>query len=193
MGTMGISPVSTGYGESYNGYAANRTGLRGDETGDTGDASDSLVLNQGESTKKAPGRKSSPAECQTCKERKYQDGSDEMVSFKTPGHIDPDNAQSVVMGHEQEHVANAYKKAAENNGEVVQASVRLKTAVCPECGRTYVSGGETNTQIRYYNEQNPYQQTMKQSDAIIVNLQKFLFAGFEGLATLGVTIQKMSE
>ena len=70
------------------------------------------------------------------------------------------------MGHEQEHVANAYKKAAENNGEVVQASVRLKTAVCPECGRTYVSGGETNTQIRYYNEQNPYQQTMKQSDAV---------------------------
>ena len=70
------------------------------------------------------------------------------------------------MSHEQEHVSNAYKKAAQNNGEVVQASVRLKTAVCPECGRTYVSGGETDTQIRYYNEKNPYQQTMKQSDAV---------------------------
>ena len=35
----------------------------------------------------------------------------------------------------------------------------------PECGRTYISGGETNTQIRYYNEDNPYQKDMKESDA----------------------------
>ncbi len=60
---------------------------------------------------KAPGRKSSPAECETCKNRKYQDGSDEMVSFKAAGHIDPSNAAMVVMGHEQEHVSNAYRKA----------------------------------------------------------------------------------
>ena len=31
--------------------------------------------------KKKPGYRSSPAECQTCKNRKYQDGSDENVSF----------------------------------------------------------------------------------------------------------------
>ena len=43
--------------------------------------------------------------------------------------------------------------------------MQLKTAICPECGRTYISGGETNTQIRYYNEDNPYQKDMKESDA----------------------------
>lgn len=110
------------------------------------------------------GRKSSPGECETCKRRKYQDGSDEMVSFKAAGHIDPNNAASVVMSHEQEHVSNAYQKADAGNGEVVRASVRLKTDVCPECGRTYISGGETTTQIRYYNEDNPYQKDLKSAD-----------------------------
>ncbi len=110
------------------------------------------------------GRKSSPGECETCKNRKYQDGSDEMVSFKAAGHIDPNNAASVVMSHEQEHVSNAYQKADKGNGEVVRASVRLKTDVCPECGRTYISGGETTTQIRYVNETNPYQKDLKEAD-----------------------------
>ena len=72
-----------------------------------------------------PGKKSSPAECQTCKNRKYTDGSDEMVSFKAPGHIDPNNAAAVVLGHEQEHVSNAYNKARNNNGHVERATVRL--------------------------------------------------------------------
>ena len=69
------------------------------------------------------------------------------------------------MGHEQEHVSNAYNKAAMNNGKVLSCSVQLHTAVCPECGRTYVSGGTTTTQIKYYNESNPYQSNMKSSDA----------------------------
>ncbi|MBO6209659.1 MAG: hypothetical protein J6N99_03105, partial [Schwartzia sp.] len=94
------------------------------------------------------------------------DGSDEMVSFKAAGHIDPSNAAMVVMGHEQEHVSNAYRKAELGGGEVERASVRLKTDICPECGRTYISGGETTTQIKYYNERNPYQKDMKESDAV---------------------------
>lgn len=133
---------------------------------DSQDEGNDFVENTGASTQKAPGRKSSPADCQTCKNRKYQDGSNEMVSFKAAGHIDPGNAAMVVMGHEHEHVSNAYRKAALNNGEVQRASVRLKTAVCPECGRTYISGGVTSTQIRYYNEDNPYQKDMKSSDAV---------------------------
>ena len=124
------------------------------------------ILNPSQSTEVQPGRKSSPAECQTCKERKYQDGSDEMVSFKAAGHIDPSNAAMVVMGHEQEHVSNAYRKAELGGGEVERASVRLKTDICPECGRTYISGGVTTTQIKYYNEGNPYQKDMKESDAV---------------------------
>ncbi len=118
-----------------------------------------------DSVRKA-GRKSSPEECQTCKERKYQDGSNENVSFKSASHISPEAAASAVRSHEGEHVSNAYSKAAQKNGTVVSASVTIHTAICPECGRTYVSGGTTNTMIRYPNESNPYQQERKAQDAI---------------------------
>ena len=70
-----------------------------------------------------------------------------------------------MRAHEQEHVRNAYEKERKGEGKVLQASVQIHTAVCPECGRTYVSGGETTTQIRYYNESNPYQKDLKESDA----------------------------
>lgn len=123
------------------------------------------ILNPGESTEKKPGAKSSPAECETCKNRKYKDGSDEMVSFKAATHISPEAAGAAVRSHEQEHVSNAYKKAAQNNGEVLRATVSIHTAICPECGRSYVSGGTTTTQIKYYNEENPYQQDLKTQDS----------------------------
>lgn len=114
---------------------------------------------------KKPGRRSSPEECETCKNRKYQDGSDENVSFKSPSHISPESAGSRVRAHEGEHVANAYKEAAQKNGKVVRASVSIHTAICPECGRTYVSGGTTNTMIKYKNEENPYVKEQKARDA----------------------------
>ena len=123
-----------------------------------------IIKNPGESTEKLAGKKSSPAECETCSNRKYQDGSNEMVSFKSAEHISPEAAASRVRSHEQEHVSNTYKKAAQDNGKVVNASVSIKTAICPECGRTYVAGGETRTQIKYYNEDNPYQQDKKAQD-----------------------------
>lgn len=123
------------------------------------------VLNPGESTEVQPGKKSSPAECETCKERKYQDGSDECnVSFQTAQHISPESAGAAVRAHEGEHVANAYKKAAQNNGKVLQASVAIHTSICPECGRTYVSGGTTTTKIKYGNEDNPYVKNLKSKD-----------------------------
>lgn len=145
----GISGV---YNNSFNLYGANAGG--------------GPILNPGESTKVTPGRKSSPAECQTCKNRKYQDGSDEMVSFKAASHISPQASASRVRAHEQEHVSNAYKKAAKKDGKVLTASVSLKTAVCPECGRSYVSGGTTTTKISYSDESNPYQQNRKAADAV---------------------------
>ncbi len=116
--------------------------------------------------------RSGKIECETCANRKYQDGSDEMVSFKSPAHISPESAASAVMAHEQEHVGNAYKEAANKNGEVVQASVRIKTSICPECGRSYVSGGETRTQIKY-NEENPYGKSFKGADAASVTGMNF--------------------
>lgn len=94
-------------------------------------------------------------ECQTCKNRRYVDGSDEMVSFKTPQKIAPSAVGSRVRAHEQEHVNNAYNKASAKGGKVLQAAVSLKLAVCPECGKTYVAGGVTRTKIRYENS-NPY-------------------------------------
>ena len=100
-----------------------------------------------------PGRKSSPAECQTCKERKYQDGSNENVSFKSPTHISPNAAAGAVRAHEGEHVANAYSKAAKDGGKVINASVSIHTAICPECGTSYVSGGTTHTLIKYPKEE----------------------------------------
>lgn len=85
-------------------------------------------------------------ECQTCKERRYQDGSDDPgVSFKAPGHISPQGSAAVVMAHEREHVGNEQAEARSEGRKVVAQSVRLFTSVCPECGKAYVSGGETRT------------------------------------------------
>lgn len=159
-----IGAIGSGYG-AYNFQNAFSAGTAG--TAASPAAAEEVnkpILNPNESTQKAPGKVSSPAECETCKNRKYQDGSDEMVSFKSAQHISPEAAAARVRGHEAEHVSNAYKKAAMNNGKVLQASVSLKTAVCPECGRTYVSGGETATKIKYSNEENPYQQARKSID-----------------------------
>ncbi len=118
-------------------------------------------LGPGESEKIAGKvEKTGKSECQTCKERKYQDGSDEMVSFKAAAHISPENSASRVRAHEQEHVSNAFKKAAQGEGKVLQASVRLQTAICPECGRSYVAGGTTTTKIKY-KEDTPYDRNTK--------------------------------
>lgn len=106
-------------------------------------------------------------ECETCKNRKYQDGSDEAnVSFKSAAHVSPEAAGSAVRAHEQQHVSNAFKKAEMDNGKVLRASVTIHTDICPECGRSYVSGGTTETQIKYYNEENPYQQNLKTTDGM---------------------------
>ena len=94
------------------------------------------------------------AECQTCAERKYQDGSDDPgVSFKTPTALSPEQAASAVRGHEQEHVAREQDKARREGRKVVSQSVTYHTAICPECGRAYVSGGTTRTSTRAVQEQ----------------------------------------
>ena len=93
-----------------------------------------------------------PVECQTCKNRRYQDGSNEMVSFKSPGKIRPEEAYAKVMGHEQEHVANARAEGSKQNKELVSATVSLKTAICPECGRSYIAGVTTTTMMKTYSD-----------------------------------------
>lgn len=186
---MTITPINNSYGSFYGagrtpaGYGAagsypsvtiaeNASGKIGRESfsgkerteDSTGKSGRALFDEEREEWKKKMGIEEPAEECQTCKNRKYKDGSDEMVSFKTPQHVSPESAASAVRAHEQEHVSNAYKKAATDNGKVISASVSIHTAVCPECGRTYVSGGTTHTQIKYYNEENPYQQDLKSAD-----------------------------
>ena len=150
MAITGISNPYSSYGNYVRQDAANQSGFSAAGTNQTG--TNAAVTNQ-------------TGECQTCKERKYQDGSDENVSFKSASHISPEAAGVRVAAHEAEHVSNAYSQASQENGEVVSASVSLHTGVCPECGRVYVSGGETRTMIKYPNEANPYQQERKSQDA----------------------------
>lgn len=85
-------------------------------------------------------------ECKTCKERKYQDGSDDPgVSFKTPTHVDPGQASAAVRGHELEHVVRERAQAQKEGRRVVSQSVTMQTGICPECGRVYTAGGVTRT------------------------------------------------
>lgn len=88
-------------------------------------------------------------ECQTCEQRKYQDGSDDMgVSFQTPTNIKPEQAASAVRGHEMEHVYRERAKAEREDRDVVSQNVTMHTEICPECGKSYVSGGTTQTVTR---------------------------------------------
>ncbi len=158
---MMIGPIGS---NPYSAYAAAMSYAR--PAVSTGQVEESKpIVNPGESTEVAPGRKSSPAECETCANRKYQDGSDEMVSYKGATHIDAGSSVSKVMAHEQEHVSNAYEKAAKGGGKVLQASVQIKMAICPECGRAYSAGGTTTTKISY--PQDPYSQNRKSAESMV--------------------------
>ena len=103
-------------------------------------------------------------ECETCERRKYQDGSDDMgVSFQTPTNVDPDLAASAVRGHEMEHVVRERAKATREDRKVVSQSVTYHTAICPECGKSYVSGGTTRTATKANPVEEPQQDQQSQN------------------------------
>lgn len=88
-------------------------------------------------------------ECETCKNRKYQDESDDpSVSFQTASKISKGGAEAAVRSHEYEHVNHNQAKADREGKEIVYQSVIIKHGICPECGDTYVAGGETTTVTR---------------------------------------------
>ncbi len=173
MGISGISGISYFY-PVYN--ATPISAVRGSDKVTRG--SDGTAQATVDGAKSAEAKGVGKTECKTCAERKYIDGSDEGdVSFQTPTHIDPAVSGAVVMGHEKEHVANAVAEGNKKNKELVSASVRLHTSVCPECGRTYVSGGVTETRIKTFNENansNPYADLQKR-----MNYGKFVGANFD--------------
>ncbi len=96
-----------------------------------------------------PGKETSfskESSCETCENRKYQDGSDDpSVSFQTPTKLSPGQASSMVRSHEYEHVRNEKASAHREGREVIYQSVVIHGSICPDCGKPYVSGGETKT------------------------------------------------
>lgn len=88
-------------------------------------------------------------ECSTCANRTYQDDSqDGSVSFQSPTRISPSEAPAAVRGHEMEHVSHEQLNAEKEDREVVSQTVQIHSSICPECGRSYVSGGLTTTTTR---------------------------------------------
>jgi hypothetical protein len=105
--------------------------------------------------------KAQPTECQTCKERKYIDVSNESdVSFQSPTHVSPEASYSAVAAHEQEHVSNAVAEGSKPEAKLISASVSYQMAICPECGTSYIAGGTTQTTLQY-KESNPYESARK--------------------------------
>ena len=104
-------------------------------------------------------------QCETCEKRKYQDGSDDMgVSFQTPTRIAPEQVASAVRGHEQEHVVREQAKAQREDRRVVSQSVTLHTDICPECGKTYISGGTTRTVTAAERSQETQQEAQDETE-----------------------------
>ncbi|MEG2054442.1 MAG: hypothetical protein RR052_05810 [Oscillospiraceae bacterium] len=127
----------------------------------------------------AKGEKSSTGsfdknDCETCKNRKYVDGSNDAgVSFKTPSKIQG-NVASAVMAHEQQHVSHNKAKAARTGSKIISQSVSLHTGICPECGRAYISGGTTRTVSR---------SSSPDTDEVLKNLQAQNTVGKEDAKT----------
>jgi len=143
--------------------------LNGEEgkSGLPGEGLDQDSLKAGQEDSKTPREVIEESECQTCKKRKYQDGSDDPgVSFKTPTNIAPEQAAAAVRGHEQEHVVRERAEAQREDRKVVSQSVTLHTDICPECGDVYISGGTTRTTTKANPVQEPPQEAREASFGI---------------------------
>lgn len=136
--SLQIGTGTNDYARYYTGYGPETAGANMQHKGQAASAG---------SVEKTTGvEKPGAVECQTCKNRKYVDGSDDPgVSFKAPAHVSPEGSAAAVMAHEQEHVSRDSSEAKASGRRVVSQSVQIYTDVCPECGRVYTSGGKTTT------------------------------------------------
>ncbi len=152
----GLSGKSAGFSYGMSSYGKNKTDgsakagfVSGAKGSDKGYNSSPEALHNKISEENEKKRRFDSFECQTCKNRKYQDGSDDMgVSFQTPTKVDPRSAASKVKSHEMEHVGRNQAKAEREGKEIVSQSVTLHTGICPECGKVFISGGTTRTTTR---------------------------------------------
>ena len=60
---------------------------------------------------------------------------------------------TVAVAGSQIYASRQQAKAQREGREVVSQSVTYHTAICPECGKAYVSGGTTRTTTRAAQEQ----------------------------------------
>lgn len=170
-GTAKTFTYGQGYGNYQNHYNAedktsqNKNRFSMNTSANSAVDKDADMSNPTEQTEKTnQNRKVAEGECQTCKNRKYSDVSDDAgVSFQTPTKVAPEQAASAVMGHEQEHVVRNQAKAEREDKKIVSQSVTLHNAICPECGQPYVSGGTTRTVTKNDNsgEENKEAQASK--------------------------------
>lgn len=94
-------------------------------------------------------KRSGKIECQTCKERRYKDGSDDNgVSYQTPTYIEKNQSANKVMAHEMEHYRRETMSAEKNDEKIISIGVSTTKSVCPECGASYTSGGATSVTKR---------------------------------------------
>jgi hypothetical protein len=88
-------------------------------------------------------------ECETCKNRRYQDDSDDgSVSFQNATRMKPSEAAHRVKSHEMEHVRKEQHEARSEGKKIISQNVTIQNDVCPECGRVYVAGGLTRTEVK---------------------------------------------
>lgn len=109
--------------------------------------------------------------CKTCSERRYQDGSDDSgVSFQSPTRINPQQTAAMVRSHENEHYSREATKAKIEDKDVLVNNIRLHSAVCPDCGKIYVSGGETTTVTKTRGKDSPSPLEEVQEDGLNLDL-----------------------
>lgn len=139
--------------------------LNGNVAGGSANNSPTKTVNK--SGKASEGKKVGARDCDTCNNRSYQDQStDAGVSFKAPTKLDPSQAASAVMAHEQEHVSAAKAEAQQEGNEIVSQTVVLHSGICPECGISYVAGGTTTT-VTASKQKNPFNQTGQIMDKVV--------------------------
>lgn len=137
----------------YNNAASGSASMPSADNGNFGGQTPSVENMQNDKLMKKIGA----VECKTCQNRKYVDGSNDAgVSFKTPTHVSPESSGAAVMSHEQEHVSRQGSKAQSEGRKIVSQSVQIYTDVCPECGRSYTSGGKTTTVTKSDNNKTDY-------------------------------------
>lgn len=165
----GITGMTQGFSGGYRGfggiaaYRKNTAGTEapqnniGEKISPNGYKNSGTFLNSRISDEADKKRRFDSFECRTCKNRKYQDGSDDSgVSFQTPTKVDPKAAGAAVRSHEQEHVSRNQAKAEREGNKIVAQSVTIHTGICPECGKVFVSGGTTRTITKSGNDSDKY-------------------------------------